>query len=117
VSLINTLRAGARDPRTLEPWLGAGSGGLSGPAIRALAVDQVRRVAESVSIPAIGMGGISSGADAIEFLAAGATAIAVGTANFRDPMAAERVVSELADELLARGLGRDLGRIAGSTST
>jgi dihydroorotate dehydrogenase (NAD+) catalytic subunit len=117
VSLINTLRASARDPQTLEPWLGAGSGGLSGPAIRALALDQVRRVAEAVSIPAIGMGGIESGADAIEFLAAGATAIAVGTANFRDPMAAERVVSELADELLARGMGRDLGRIAGSTST
>jgi dihydroorotate dehydrogenase (NAD+) catalytic subunit len=117
VSLINTLRATARDPVSLEPWLGAGSGGLSGPAIRALALDQVRRVAEAVSIPAIGMGGIESGADAIEFLAAGATAIAVGTANFRDPMAAERVVSELADELLARGLGRDLRRIAGSTST
>jgi dihydroorotate dehydrogenase (NAD+) catalytic subunit len=117
VSLINTLRATARDPVSLEPWLGAGSGGLSGPAIRALALDQVRRVADAVSIPAIGMGGISSGADAIQFLAAGATAIAVGTANFRDPMAAERVVSELADELLARGLGRDLRRIAGSTST
>jgi dihydroorotate dehydrogenase (NAD+) catalytic subunit len=117
VSLINTLRATARDPISLEPWLGAGSGGLSGPAIRALALDQVRRVADAVSIPAIGMGGIESGADAIEFLAAGATAIAVGTANFRDPMAAERVVSELADELLARGLGRDPRRIAGSTST
>jgi dihydroorotate dehydrogenase (NAD+) catalytic subunit len=117
VSLINTLRATARDPVSLEPWLGAGSGGLSGPAIRALALDQVRRVADAVSIPAIGMGGISSGADAIQFLAAGATAIAVGTANFRDPMAAERVVSELADELLARGLVRDLRRIAGSTST
>jgi dihydroorotate dehydrogenase (NAD+) catalytic subunit len=117
VSLINTLRATARDPRSLEPWLGAGSGGLSGPAIRALALDQVRRVAETVSIPAIGMGGIESGADAIEFLAAGATAVAVGTANFRDPLAAQRVVLELADELLARGIGSDLGRIAGSTST
>jgi dihydroorotate dehydrogenase (NAD+) catalytic subunit len=117
VSLINTLRATARDPANLEPWLGAGSGGLSGPAIRALALDQVRRVTETVSIPAIGMGGVESGADAIEFLAAGATAIAVGTANFRDPLAAQRVVSELADEVLARGIGSDLGRIAGSTST
>jgi dihydroorotate dehydrogenase (NAD+) catalytic subunit len=117
VSLINTLRATARDPSTLGPWLGAGSGGLSGPAIRALALDQVRRVAAAVSIPAIGMGGIESGAHAIEFLAAGAAAIAVGTANFRDPMAAERVVSELADELLARGIGGDLGRVVGSTST
>jgi dihydroorotate dehydrogenase (NAD+) catalytic subunit len=117
VSLINTLRATARDPSTLGPWLGAGSGGLSGPAIRALALDQVRRVAAAVSIPAIGMGGIESGAHAIEFLAAGAAAIAVGTANFRDPMAAERVVLELADELLARGIGGDLGRVVGSTST
>jgi dihydroorotate dehydrogenase (NAD+) catalytic subunit len=117
VSLINTMRAGARDPASLGPWLGAGSGGLSGPAIRAIAIDQTRRVAEAVSIPAIGMGGIESGADAIEFLAAGAAAIAVGTANFRDPLAAERVVSELADGLLARGLEGRLGQIAGSTST
>jgi dihydroorotate dehydrogenase (NAD+) catalytic subunit len=117
VSLINTLRASARDPVSLEPWLGAGSGGLSGPAIRALALEHTRRVAEAISIPAIGMGGIESGADAIEFLAAGATAIAVGTANFRDPMAAERVVSELADQLLARGMEGRLGEIAGSTST
>jgi dihydroorotate dehydrogenase (NAD+) catalytic subunit len=117
VSLINTLRAGARDPVSLEPWLGAGSGGLSGPAIRTVALDQVRRVAEAVSIPAIGMGGIESGADAIEFIAAGATAIAVGTANFRDPLAAERVVSELGDELLARGMGGRLQEITGSTST
>jgi dihydroorotate dehydrogenase (NAD+) catalytic subunit len=117
VSLINTLRAGARDPVSLEPWLGAGSGGLSGPAIRAIAIDQTRRVAEAISIPAIGMGGIESGADAIEFLAAGATAIAVGTANFRDPLAAARVVSELSEGLLARGMGGRLGQIAGSTST
>jgi dihydroorotate dehydrogenase (NAD+) catalytic subunit len=117
VSLINTFRASARDPGSLEPWLGAGSGGLSGPAIRALALEQTRRVAEAVSIPTIGMGGIESGADAIEFLAAGARAIAVGTANFRDPMAADRIVSELSDQLLARGMEGRLGQIAGSTST
>ena len=70
-----------------EPWLGAGSGGLSGPAIRPVALDQVRRVAAAVSIPVIGMGGIESGADAVDFLAAGATAVAVGTASFRDPLA------------------------------
>jgi dihydroorotate dehydrogenase (NAD+) catalytic subunit len=63
------------------------------------------------------MGGIESGADAIEFLAAGARAIAVGTANFRDPMAAERVVSDLSDQLLARGMEGRLGQIVGSTST
>ncbi len=95
VSLINTLRATALDPATREPWLGAGSGGLSGPAIRALALDQVRRVAAEVSVPVIGMGGIESGADALDFLSLGASAVAVGTANFRDPNAGARVRIEL----------------------
>ncbi len=117
VSLINTLRATGLDPQTLEPWLGAGSGGLSGPAIRALALDQVRRVAAEVSIPVIGMGGIESGADALAFLALGATAVAVGTATFRDPMAAERVRAELAAELPARGLAALPPVAVPSTST
>ena len=95
VSLINTLRATALDPATREPWLGAGGGGLSGPAIRALALDQVRRVAAEVSVPVIGMGGIESGSDALDFLTVGASAVAVGTANFRDPDAGERVRIEL----------------------
>ena len=95
VSLINTLRATALDPATREPWLGAGGGGLSGPAIRALALDQVRRVAAEVSVPVIGMGGIESGSDALDFLNLGASAVAVGTANFRDPDAGERVRIEL----------------------
>ena len=95
VSLINTLRATALDPATREPWLGAGSGGLSGPAIRALALDQVRRVAAEVSVPVIGMGGIESGSDALDFLTVGASAVAVGTANFRDPDAGKRVRIEL----------------------
>ncbi|MQA74012.1 MAG: dihydroorotate dehydrogenase [Solirubrobacterales bacterium] len=104
VSLINTLRATALEPRTLAPWLGAGSGGLSGPAIRSLALDQVRRVAAEVSIPVVGMGGIESGADALAMLSVGASAVAVGTASFRDPLAAERVRSELAAALDLRGL-------------
>ncbi len=104
VSLINTLRATGPDPATLRPWLGAGSGGLSGPAVRAIALDQVRRVAEAVEIPVIGMGGIETGEDALAFLTLGATAIAVGTASFRDPAAGERVRSELAGELSRRGL-------------
>jgi len=107
VSLINTVRALALDPVTQEPWLGGGGGGLSGPAIRALALDQVRRVAAAVSIPIIGMGGIESGADALGFLAAGASAVAVGTATFREPMAAERIRSELA---LARAPATASGR-------
>jgi len=95
VSLINTLRATGLDPGTREPWLGAGSGGLSGPAVRPVALDQVRRVASEVSVPVIGMGGIETGADALDFLSLGASAVAVGTANFRDPEAGERVRREL----------------------
>ncbi len=120
VSLVNTLRAVATDPRTLEAWLGGGGGGLSGPAIRAFALAQVREVAAAVSIPVIGMGGIESGADAVAFLAAGATAVAVGTASFRDPLAGSRVREELGAAL--RQAGADApsevrGRIAASTST
>jgi len=95
VSLINTLRATGLDPGTREPWLGAGSGGLSGPAVRPVALDQVRRVAAEVSVPVIGMGGIETGTDALDFLSLGASAVAVGTANFRDPEAGERVRREL----------------------
>ena len=83
ISLVNTLKAMARRPGSLEPWLGAGRGGLSGPAIRPVALEQVRAVAGRVEVPVIGMGGIESGADALDFLVAGAAAIAVGTANFR----------------------------------
>ncbi|MDX6586147.1 MAG: dihydroorotate dehydrogenase catalytic subunit [Solirubrobacterales bacterium] len=91
VSLINTLRATGLAPGSAEPWLGAGSGGLSGPAVRAIALEQVRRVAAAVSIAVIGMGGIETAADAAEFMASGAGLVAVGTANFRDPGAGIRV--------------------------
>jgi len=117
VSLINTLRATGLDPTTLDPWLGATSGGLSGPAIRSIALDQVRRVTAEVSIPVIGMGGIETGADALGFLARGASAVAVGTASFRDPAAAERIRAELAAELAERGLDRLPAVEVGSTST
>ena len=117
VSLINTLRATGLDPATLDPWLGATSGGLSGPAIRSIALDQVRRVTAEVSIPVIGMGGIETGADALGFLALGASAVAVGTASFRDPAAAERIRAELAAELAERGLDRLPAVEVGSTST
>jgi dihydroorotate dehydrogenase (NAD+) catalytic subunit len=120
LSLINTLQASGADPETLRPWLGAGSGGLSGPAIRPYALEQVRRVSAATSIPVIGMGGIESGAHALAFLAAGATAVAVGTANFRDPAAGSRIRSELAAALEEGGLGRtsDLReRMGASTSS
>jgi dihydroorotate dehydrogenase (NAD+) catalytic subunit len=96
VSLINTLKASAIDPGTRAPALGAGHGGLSGPAVRPIALQQLRAVAAAVELPAIGMGGIADGADAAEFLAAGATLVAVGTENFRDPRAGSRVAAELA---------------------
>jgi len=95
VSLINTLKATAIDPATGAPALAAGHGGLSGPAVRPIALQQVRAVSAAVSLPLIGMGGISSGADAAEFLAAGARLVAVGTESFRDPRAGSRVAAEL----------------------
>ncbi|HVQ58420.1 MAG TPA: dihydroorotate dehydrogenase [Solirubrobacterales bacterium] len=95
VSLINTLKASAFDPASGQPALAAGHGGLSGPAVRPVALQQLRAVTAAVSIPAIGMGGISSGADAAEFLAAGAALVAVGTESFRDPRAGSRIAAEL----------------------
>ncbi|MFN8218352.1 MAG: dihydroorotate dehydrogenase [Solirubrobacterales bacterium] len=96
VSLINTLKGTAIDPASGQPALAAGHGGLSGPAVRPVALHQLRAVSAAVSIPRIGMGGIGSGADAAEFLAAGASLVAVGTESFRDPRAGSRVASELA---------------------
>jgi dihydroorotate dehydrogenase (NAD+) catalytic subunit len=95
VSLINTLRARALAPGGRAPWLGAGNGGLSGPAIRTIALAQVARVAERVAIPVIGMGGVASGRDARELLDAGATLVAIGTESFRDPAAGIRIAAEL----------------------
>jgi dihydroorotate dehydrogenase (NAD+) catalytic subunit len=97
VSLINTLRGMALDPRTRQPWLGGGTGGVSGPAVRPIALAQVADVARQVSIPVIGMGGIATGRDARDFLDAGASAIAVGTESFRDPAAGSRIARELAE--------------------
>jgi dihydroorotate dehydrogenase (NAD+) catalytic subunit len=108
VSLINTLRAlalvpgrgaaahgrahGAGPPR---PWLGGGTGGLSGPAVRAVALAQVAAVAQRVSIPVVGMGGVQRASHARELIAAGATLVAVGTESFRDPLAGARIAAEL----------------------
>jgi len=95
VSLINTLKASAIDPATGETALAAGHGGLSGPAVRPIALQQLRAVRAAAELPLIGMGGISTGADAAEFLAAGASLVAVGTESFRDPRAGSRVAKEL----------------------
>jgi dihydroorotate dehydrogenase (NAD+) catalytic subunit len=97
VSLINTLKGMALDPRTRQPWLGGTTGGVSGPAVRAIALEQVRAVAAAVGIPVIGMGGIASGGHSRAFLSAGATCVAVGTENFRDPAAGLRIAAELGE--------------------
>jgi dihydroorotate dehydrogenase (NAD+) catalytic subunit len=97
VSLINTLKASAVDPGTGSAALAAGHGGLSGPAVRPIALQQLRSVAAATELPAIGMGGICSGRDAREFLALGAALVAVGTENFRDPLAGARIAAELAE--------------------
>jgi dihydroorotate dehydrogenase (NAD+) catalytic subunit len=98
VSLINTLRAAAVAPGSLEPWLGGGTGGLSGPAVRAVAQAQIGAVAAALSVPVIAMGGIASGRDAAEMIGAGARIVAVGTESFRDPAAGSRIAAELSGE-------------------
>ena len=101
VSLINTLRAMALTPPAparpadRRAWLGGRTGGLSGPAIRVIALAQVAAVAERVAIPVIGMGGVQSGEHARELIDVGATLVAVGTESFREPAAGARIASEL----------------------
>jgi dihydroorotate dehydrogenase (NAD+) catalytic subunit len=100
LSLINTLRGMALDPLSGEPWLGGGTGGVSGPAVRAVALAQVHAVAQAVDVPVVGMGGVQSGRDALDLMRAGAAVVAVGTESFRDPAAGVRIAAEL-DQLLA----------------
>jgi dihydroorotate dehydrogenase (NAD+) catalytic subunit len=95
LSLINTLRGMALDPATGLPWLGGGTGGVSGPAVRAIALAQVQSVSAATSIPVIGMGGVQSGRDALDLIRAGAGLVAVGTESFRDPAAGARIAAEL----------------------
>ena len=97
VSLINTLMGMAVDVDRRRPYLSTITGGLSGPAVRPIAVRMVWQVAKAVKIPVIGLGGIMSGRDALEFMMAGATAVEVGTANFIDPAASVRIVDEIDD--------------------
>ena len=95
VSLVNTFISLAIDIETRTPRIGAGFGGLSGPAIKPIALRMVYEAAQCVQIPVIGLGGIATGEDAAEFLIAGASAVEVGTANFADPTAPERIAEEL----------------------
>jgi dihydroorotate dehydrogenase (NAD+) catalytic subunit len=97
LSLINTIRGMALDPRSGGPWLGGVTGGVSGAAVRAVALAQVHAVCEAVELPVVGMGGVQRGQDAVDLLRAGATLVAVGTESFRDPAAGIRVAAELAE--------------------
>jgi dihydroorotate dehydrogenase (NAD+) catalytic subunit len=100
VSLINTLKGMALDPKTGGPWLGGVTGGVSGAAVRPIALAQVHAVAQAVEIPIIGMGGVEAGRDGLDLMRAGAALVGVGTESFRDPAAGERIASDLG-ELLA----------------
>jgi dihydroorotate dehydrogenase (NAD+) catalytic subunit len=102
VSLINTIKASALDPASGRPGVAAGHGGLSGPAVRPIAIGQLRAVSAAVELPLIGMGGVASSADAGEMLGAGATLVAVGTESFRDPAAGSRIAAELPEWFSSR---------------
>ena len=105
LSLVNTFLGLAIDPETAKPRLSFGTGGLSGPAIKPLAVRMVYQVARALpGVPLMGIGGIACLADVLEFLAAGAAAVQVGTANFRDPGVSGRLVGELAAYCAERGV-------------
>lgn len=113
VSLINTLTGMGIDIHTRKPLLGNVVGGLSGPAVKPVAVRMVYQVAKAVKIPVIGMGGIMTAEDAVEFLIAGATAVQVGTANFVYPDAAEKVVDGIEAFLKEKGI-LDVNDLIGS---
>lgn len=112
LSLINTLIGMQIDLSARKPLLGNGTGGLSGRAIKPVALRMVYDVAKAVKLPIIGIGGIYSGRDAAEFIMAGAWAVEVGTANFTDPYACPRIIAELASFMEAEGI-RDLKEIRG----
>jgi dihydroorotate dehydrogenase (NAD+) catalytic subunit len=116
ISLVNTFVSLAIDPHTRRSRIGAGFGGLSGPAIKPIALRMVYQAARAVKIPVIGLGGIGSGEDAAEFLIAGARAVEVGTASFWDPRSPQRIAGELA-EFLRREKLADVGEIVGTLQT
>jgi len=107
LTLVNTVLALVIDAETRRPVLGGGGGGLSGPAIKPIALRAVRTVTRAFpDVPVIGTGGVQSGVDAVEMLLAGASAVAVGTANFREPRAPYRVLDELVDWCERRDVAR-----------
>jgi dihydroorotate dehydrogenase (NAD+) catalytic subunit len=112
VSLINTLLGMAVDAEKMKPSLSTTTGGLSGPAIKPIALRMVWQVARAVKIPVIGMGGIMTSSDAIEFLLAGASAVQIGTASFIDPQASVKILEGIENFMLRKGFS-DLNEIIG----
>ena len=104
LSLVNTIRGMKLDPRSLRPLLSRGVGGLSGPALKPIALAAVFACYAAVRIPIVGMGGVATGGDALDLIAAGASAVALGTILFSDPEAPGRIRAELEAELALRGL-------------
>ncbi len=113
LSMINTLLGMAIDLKTRRPVLGNVLGGLSGPAVKPVAVRAVWQVYREVGLPIIGMGGIVTGADAVEFILAGATAVAIGTANFVNPRATMDVLSGIKHYMIKNGV-RDINELIGA---
>lgn len=106
LSLVNTFVALAVDAKTRKPRISNVTAGLSGPAIKPIALRMVYEAAHAVDIPVIGMGGIATGEDVVEFMLAGAAAVQVGTANYFDPCATERIVEELENWCIENRVGR-----------
>jgi len=113
ISCINTITGMSIDIRSRKPRIANRTGGLSGPAIRPIAVRMVNQVVQSVSLPVIGIGGIMEAADALEFLIAGATAVQVGTANFIDPACMLKIIDGIEQFCVEEGLG-DINELIGS---
>lgn len=112
LSLVNTFIAMAIDPETRKPRIANLTAGLSGPAIKPIAVRMVYDAAQSVKIPVIGMGGISTAKDILEFMLAGATAVQIGTASYWDPCATEKIVEELQTYCIEHGI-QELSELTG----
>ena len=112
ISLINTLKGFAIDPYKRKPIFNNMYAGLSGPAVKPIALRMVHEVSKAVSIPVIGLGGISNGIDAIEFMMAGALAIQIGTINFVNPLAGKEIIEEIEEFCITQGI-KDINEIIG----
>jgi dihydroorotate dehydrogenase (NAD+) catalytic subunit len=112
ISLINTLKGFAVDPYKRKPIFNNLYAGLSGPAVKPIALRMVHEVSKAVNIPVIGLGGISNGLDAIEFMMAGASAIQIGTINFANPMAGKEIIDEMERFCIQQGI-KDINEIIG----